>query len=217
MNRSAAGPAVERFTFRTGWSSYAPVMARTKGFSENAALEKALDLFWQHGYQGIGLTRLLRGMGIARQSLYDTFGNKRQLFIRTIEHYRDTRLAQALALLEREGSPTRNVRDVVRFFEQLALDKRARGCFVANSLVELGPHDAEIRKLLADTLGLLENAIVKTLRRAQSVGELSGKRSPRAIARALTNALVGMAVTGKLAQSRATVEDIYNGTLAMLG
>lgn len=192
-------------------------MARPKRFSENDALEKALDIFWQRGYQGVGLTELLSGMGIARQSLYDTFGNKRQLFIRTIEHYRDTRLASALALLEREGSPTQNVKDVVRFFERLALDKRARGCLVANALVEIGPHDPEIRELLAQTLGLLEKGIVKALRRAQRLGELPAGRSPRALARALTNALIGMAVTGKLALGRATVEDIYTGTLTMLG
>jgi len=192
-------------------------MGRPKGFSETDALEKALELFWQHGYQGVGLTELLDGMGIARQSLYDTFGNKRQLFIKTIEHYRDTRLVEALALLERPGSPTQNVRDVVRFFERLALDKRARGCLVANSLVEIGPHDPEIRELLAHTLGLLEKSILKALRQAQRLGELPAERSPRAIARALTNALVGMAVTGKLALSRSAVEDIYAGTLAMLG
>ncbi len=192
-------------------------MSRTKGFSESVALEKALDIFWQRGYHGVGLAELLSGMGIARQSLYDTFGNKRQLFIRTIEHYRNTRLAGALALLERDGSPTQNVKDLVRFFEQLALDKRARGCLVANSLVEIGPHDTEIRTLLAETLGLLEKSIVKTLRRAQRLGELPAERSPRAVARALTNALIGMAVTGKLAQSRSTVEDIYTGTLTMLG
>jgi TetR/AcrR family transcriptional repressor of nem operon len=192
-------------------------MGRRKGFSETDALEKALELFWQHGYAGVGLTELLEGMGIARQSLYDTFGNKRQLFIRTIEHYRDTRLVEALALLARPGSPTQNVRDVVRFFERLALDKRARGCLVANALVEIGPHDPEIRELLAQTLGLLEKGILKALRQAQRLGELSAERSPRAIARALTNALVGMAVTGKLALSRSAVEDIYAGTLAMLG
>src|SRR5215475_4376335 len=136
-------------------------MARPKGFDESDALEKALEIFWQHGYQRVGLTKLLAGMGIARQSLYDTFGSKRQLFIRTIEHYRSTRLAAALALLERDGSAVQNVKDVVHFFEDLALDKRARGCLVANSLVELGPHDREIRALLAETLGLLENGIVK--------------------------------------------------------
>jgi TetR/AcrR family transcriptional repressor of nem operon len=192
-------------------------MGRPKAFSENDALEKALDIFWQRGYQGVGLSELLDGMGIARQSLYDTFGNKRQLFIRAIEHYRNTRLAGALALLERPGSPTQNVKDVVRFFEQLALDKRARGCLVANSLVEIGPHDREIGELLSQTLQLLEKGILKALRRAQRAGEIPAERSPRAIARALTNALVGMAVTGKMAQSRATVQDIYAGTLTMLG
>ena len=192
-------------------------MARPKEFAEGDALERALDLFWQHGYQGIGLSELLRGMGIARQSLYDTFGSKRGLFIRAIQHYRDTRLASALALLERERSPTRNVKDVVRFFERLALDKRARGCLVANSLVELGSGDAELHAHLRDTLGLLEAGLERALRRAQRAGELSRRRSPRALARALTNALVGMAVTGKLAPGRAAVEDVYAGTLAMLG
>jgi TetR/AcrR family transcriptional repressor of nem operon len=191
-------------------------MSRPKTFSESDALEKALDAFWQHGYQGVGLTELLSEMGIARQSLYDTFGNKRQLFIKTIEHYRNTRLASAIALLERGGSPIENVRDVVRFFERLALDKRARGCLVANSLVEVGSQDSEIRELLAETLGMLESAIAKALRRAQRAGELPAGRSPRALARALTNALVGMAVTGKLRQSKDTVRDIYAGTLAML-
>jgi TetR/AcrR family transcriptional repressor of nem operon len=155
-------------------------------------------------------------MGIARQSLYDTFGSKRLLFIRTIEHYRDTRLAGALAMLERDGSPKKNVKDVVKFFERLALDKRARGCLVANSLVELGPHDREIRELLAQTLGLLEAGIAKALRKAKRLRELPAGRSPRALARALTNSLVGMAVTGKLALGKATVADIYAGTLSML-
>ena len=105
----------------------------------------------------------------------------------------------------------------MRFFERLALDKRARGCLVANSLVELGSGDAELHALLRDTLGLLEAGLERALRRAQRAGELSRRRSPRALARALTNALVGMAVTGKLAPGRAAVEDVYAGTLAMLG
>lgn len=192
-------------------------MSRPRTFSESEALDRALDVFWQRGYQGVGMTELLREMKIARQSLYSTFGNKRQLFIKTIEHYRDTRLASALALLERDGSPTQNVRDVVRFFERLALDKRARGCLVANSLAEVGSQDPEIRDLLADTLEMLESAIAKSLRRAQRAGELPAGRSPRALARALTNALVGMAITGKLQQGKERVRDIYAGTLAMLG
>ena len=76
--------------------------------------------------------------------------------IRSIEHYRATQLTQALALLEREGSRIENVKSVVRFFERLATDKRCRGCLVANTLVEMGPHDEEIASLLHETLGLLQ-------------------------------------------------------------
>jgi TetR/AcrR family transcriptional repressor of nem operon len=71
--------------------------------------------------------------------------------------------------------------------------------------------------LLAQTLGALEAAIVKALRRARHSGELPPGRSPRALARALTNALIGLAVTGKLGQSKAAMDDIYTGTLAILG
>ena len=112
---------------------------RPKSFDEQVALEGAMEVFWQHGYEGAALPQLLEQMGISRQSLYDTFGSKRELFLRTIEHYRGTQLARALALLEREGSPIENIRALLAFFEELALDSRCRGCLVANALVEVGP------------------------------------------------------------------------------
>ena len=126
-------------------------MGRQKEFDEQVVLERAMNLFWERGYAGLGLAELLERMQISRQSLYDTFGNKRQLFIRTIEHYRATQLAGALALLERDGSPIQNVKDVVSFFEGLASDARCRGCLVANALV--GVHRALValvRRGLAD-------------------------------------------------------------------
>lgn len=190
---------------------------RPKSFDEDQVLERAMDLFWERGYQGTGLAELLRHMGISRQSLYDTFGNKRGLFIRVLEHYRATQLAQALALLEREGSRVANVKAVVRFFEELGRDPACRGCLVANSLVELGPSDdEEVAALLRDTLAVLEQAIEGALREAQARGELAAAKSPVQIARALTNAVIGMAVTGRLRMERSTLGDVYAGTLSML-
>lgn len=189
---------------------------RPREFDEAEVLERAMDLFWRRGYQGVGLSELLAHMGIARQSLYDTFGNKRDLFIATIRHYRATRLAPALAALDREGSPLENVRSVVRYFERMAQDRDARGCLVANTLVELGPHDEEIGALLKETLGLLEKGIERALVDAQERGELAASRKPREVARALTNSLLGLAVTGKLGLGRRAIDDIYRGTLALL-
>lgn len=190
---------------------------RPKAFDEFAVLEQAMDLFWRRGYKGAGMTELLRHMGISRQSLYDTFGSKRDLFLRVLEHYRATRLTQALALLEADGSRIEAVKAVVAFFEQLGRDPECRGCLVANAVVELGPsEDEQISSLLGDTLRLLQARVQQALEEAQAAGELAPGKSPRQIAGALTNAMVGMAVTGRLKLSHAGLPDVYAGTLAML-
>ena len=191
-------------------------VGRPKSFDEAVVVERAMELFWLRGYEATGLTELLEHMGISRQSLYDTFGNKRGLFIRVIEHYRQTQLSTALKLLERDGSRIDNVKAVVQFFENLALDKRCRGCLVANSLVELGREEGEIADLLRDTLELLQSSLQSSLEDAQREGELASSKSPTKIAYALTNATIGLAVTGKLDMDAAAIHNIYAGTLSML-
>lgn len=187
---------------------------RPKGFDKRVALERAMQLFWRQGYEKTALAELLEEMGISRQSLYDTFGSKRSLFIRAIEHYRDEHLAQALALLARDGSALENVRAVVRFFERLSLGER--GCLVANAMVEVAPHDDEIAELLSETLGLLETSMRIALERAKRAGELPEGKSPLRLSRALTSAVIGLAVTGKLRPGRTALRDVHAGTLAML-
>lgn len=189
---------------------------RPKQFNQEEVLQRAMELFWQTGYEAASLPDLLQTMGISRQSLYHTFGSKRRLYISAIEHYRAMQLSQALALLERDGSALQNVKDVVGFFEDLAADARCRGCFVANALVEMGPRDPEIAKLLQDTLDLLREAIARALREAQVRGELSPQKPPDGLARALTNAMLGLAVTGKLHVGTNELHEIYDGTLSML-
>lgn len=133
-------------------------------------------------------------MAISRRN--DTFGNARDLYISAIEHYRDHQLSRALALLEREGSPLGNVRSVVRFFEELAADARGHGCPVIEAFVKMCPHDAEVAELLHETLELLSRSLERSLREARARGELAKEKSPQRLSWALTNAIVGLAVTG---------------------
>lgn len=190
---------------------------RPKGFDEAEVLERAMDLFWRRGYQGAGLSELLQRMGISRQSLYDTFGSKRDLFLRVLEHYRTTQLARALALLERPGSRVENVKAVVRFFESLGADPSCRGCLVANALVEFGPSgDREIEGILRETLELLQQGLERALGEAQAAGELPPGKSPHPLSRALTNAMVGMAVIGRIRMEQSVLAAVYAGTLCML-
>jgi TetR/AcrR family transcriptional repressor of nem operon len=175
-----------------------------------------MEHFWRCGYEAASLPDLLKAMGISRQSLYDTFGSKRELYIRAIEHYRATQLSQALALLGREGSPIENVRAAVRFFPKMAAAAGCRGCLVANAIVEMDSRDAELARLLGDTLEGLRRGFEGALRRARARGELGPGKSPRRLSRALTNAVMGIAVTGRLGVGRAALRDIHAGTLSVL-
>lgn len=189
---------------------------RRKTFDEIEVLDRAMNLFWLRGYEALGIAELVEGMGISRQSLYDTFGSKRELFVRVLDHYRSTQLATALGLLERPSPPLENVRAVLRYFHEMATDSRCRGCLVANAIVEVGPHDEEIAGFLGETLDLLQSALARSLSAARERGELSAHKSPDELAQALTNSIMGLVVMGKLRQRRMSVEDIHAGTLNML-
>jgi len=189
---------------------------RPRQFDREVVLQRAMELFWRRGYEATSLPDLVAAMGISRQSLYDTFGNKRDLYISAIEHYRATQLSQAMQLLERDASPVENVREVVRFFETLSADTRCRGCFVANALVEMCPHDPEIARMLRETLELLRHGVERALDAARARGELAAAKSPERLSRALTNAMLGLAVTGRLGVSGAELREIYAGTLSIL-
>ena len=78
-------------------------MARVKEFDEVKALEKAMHLFWNHGYDGTSLQMLEKAMGLVRTSIYNTYGNKRKLFNTVISHYEKTVIAQLMMSVEKES------------------------------------------------------------------------------------------------------------------
>lgn len=175
-----------------------------------------MNFFWMRGYCKPGIAELVGHLGIGRQSLYDTFGSKRGLFIKCIDHYRATQLSTVIRILKDRSDPLERIKEAVRFFETLALDESARGCLVANAIVEFGTDDPEIRALLDQTLALLEGGFLGALRRAKRLGQLPVEKKPVEIAKALTNASIGMAVTSRLYKDSGAIKAACAGTLAML-
>ena len=78
-------------------------MPRPKAFDPDAALQQAMQVFWERGYEATSVQDLVQGMGINRFSLYSTFGGKHQLFVTALERYRDTIVADLLARIIHEG------------------------------------------------------------------------------------------------------------------
>jgi TetR/AcrR family transcriptional repressor of nem operon len=191
-------------------------VGRPKAFDHDQALSAAMQVFWVKGYEATSLDDLLDAMKIGRQSLYDTFGDKRALFMAALERYRALSDAYLRSCLD--GAPTVKAA-FQRLFMQVVDEPEAhqrRGCLLVNSAVELAPHDPATAQVVGDHQRATERLFRRGLEVAQKRGELAAERDVRALARYLVSALQGLRVTAKAAPNKAALRDVVNVTLDAL-
>src|ERR1700760_4078565 len=122
---------------------------RPRSFDEPEALEKAIQVFWSKGYDGVTIDDLVAGMGVGRPSLYAVFGDKRTLFLRALKAYAERKGALAAkALLSPQA-----LRDALASFLRFVVESATEeGCASGCLLICIAPlvDDAEVRQLLQD-------------------------------------------------------------------
>ncbi|MEU2654121.1 TetR family transcriptional regulator [Streptomyces sp. NPDC007325] len=193
-------------------------MARTKEFDPEAALQAALDLFWARGYEATSMADLVEHLGIGRASIYATFGNKHELYLKALDRYLESRDPGLVEELSAPGPALPAVRTLVRRFaaEATAEGLRLTGCFVTNSATELAPRDPVVARRVELSWEQIETLLHSALTRARAQGELPEDRDPRALARMLLVLLQGIRVVGKASTDPARVRDAAEQALRLL-
>lgn len=192
-------------------------MARQKEFDQNRVLDKAIDLFWNKGYEATSMQDLVEQMGVNRQSLYDTFGDKRALFLAALQRYRETNGAHAIEVLQQPGSAKGAIRQVLESAVQQARDEQTRrGCFMANTMVELAPHDIQVARCVTENQDALHSALYQALLRAQAVGEIGQQHNLDNSAWYLVTTLHGLQVMSKAKTDPAVLQNVVEVALAAL-
>ncbi len=190
-------------------------MPRTKEFRPEEALNAAMHLFWCKGYGATSMRDLLDGMGIGRGSFYDTFGDKRALFLAALDRFEEGRASWVDEALEGPGLD--GVEEVFwRSIENLLRFEPRRGCLLANTAVELAPHDPEVAQRISRYIHRTEAAFTGALVRARESGEIPADRHPEVLARFLVNNLHGLRVLARAGSDRRTLEDAANVALEAL-
>ena len=183
-------------------------MARSKEFDPERALSKAMNLFWRLGYENTSLEMLMREMGVAKQSLYDTFGDKRSLYMKALAHYRD----QTNGEMQRMLSEIPSIKDgFAKLLYGMAAETREqheRGCLLLSANLQRDPRDAVIRDFLQDNQGRVEAIFIRALRRAQKQGELPGREDAAALARFFVVTIQGMRAMARLKSDRKALEQV---------
>jgi TetR/AcrR family transcriptional regulator, transcriptional repressor for nem operon len=192
-------------------------MARPREFDEEAALTAAIGCFWARGYEATSTRDLADAMGIAGKSLYNTFGDKHELFRQALERYLqgfDVRISR----FEGRMPPQQAIR---AFFdevvEQTLSDPGCKGCMLVNSAIEVAPHDPDLRQVVAKSLAKVEAFFRRCVAAGQQSGTIPTVQTADDLARHLLAVLLGLRVLARSGPERALLESILRPTFSLLG
>jgi TetR/AcrR family transcriptional regulator, transcriptional repressor for nem operon len=193
-------------------------MSRTKEFDPDAMLQRALELFWERGYEATSMAGLVEHLGIARASIYATFGDKHSLYLRALDRYVQARDPGLVEKLSQPGPVLPAIRALVEAYTaESVCDERRRGCMVVNAAVELMSRDRQAARQVEASWVTLETALTSALTRARAQGEIPEEKDPRALARFLLVVLQGMRVLGRGHPDPGRLRDAAAQALAILG
>jgi TetR/AcrR family transcriptional repressor of nem operon len=152
-------------------------MARTVEFDQHHAIENALDVFWRKGYNGTSMRDLTDAMQINSSSLYNTLGDKHQLFVHCIKHYT---LKRRILLEERAKAFDSPLKALESFINDVAdvVVRDAQGCFAIKTAFEVSPDDKTIQALLKDDNDFTHSFLKGLIRDAVREGTMSAGTDP---------------------------------------
>jgi TetR/AcrR family transcriptional repressor of nem operon len=194
-----------------------PLRGRPRSFDTEAAIERAMGVFWSRGYNATALPDLLRATRLSRGSLYAAFGDKHGLFLLALDRY----IADALKRMDVEFDPRRAPVVGLRaylagYVERTSGANGRRGCLLVATAMELAGRDAEVDRRIAGFFKAMETRVSEALARAKAAGELANGVEPASAARLLVCFVEGLRVVGKTGPTRSASQATANALLDRL-
>ncbi len=184
-------------------------MVRPREFDPDSVLERAMQVFWSKGYEATSLDDLCDATNLNRSSLYAAFGDKRALFLETLDRYGQRTVARLSAALLRPLP----IRETLGGFlsdmiEQIVAGPGRSGCFIGNCAAEVARHDRAAAARVKRNLENIEAVFREAFARAKARGELSPSKDIEALARFFVASTQGLRLFGKASADRKALRDI---------
>jgi TetR/AcrR family transcriptional regulator, transcriptional repressor for nem operon len=192
------------------------VVARPREFDEQTALDIAMQCFWDRGFEATSVRDLADQMGITQTSLYNTFGDKRALYARSLEHYLAQSIRERIKRLE-GLAPTEAIEGFfMEIVEGSIADKARRGCLLVNTGLEIAPHDPEFRKIVAREFSSNEEFFRGRIEAGQTSGAIRPDVPAGDLAKMLLSLWLGLRVLARSRPQRAVLEGAVRAALAVM-
>jgi AcrR family transcriptional regulator len=186
-------------------------MARPREFDREAALGNAIAVFAEHGYEGTSTDQLLDAMSISRQSLYNTFGDKRRLYLEALQAYAAQSMAEQMRALN-GGSALKGIEAMLNAF----ILRPSKTCLGVSAVCEFGQSDPEVSMLNDTAARALRVALERRILEGKVAGEIAASVGETAAALFLLAALSGIKVAARGGASPEALRDIMQMALRSL-
>jgi TetR/AcrR family transcriptional repressor of nem operon len=176
-----------------------------------------MRLFWRKGYAGTSVEDLINTLRLSRSSLYDTFGDKRTLFLEALKLYSEKVLSATARTLNEAPSPIVGIQKVFDdLIAGIGSETGALGCFMVNSVAELVPYDPDVTEIATKYADSLQQLFTTVLTEARSQNLVTKKQTPEHFAAYVFNMIQGIRVLIKSGATREQVQAISDITLNSL-
>jgi TetR/AcrR family transcriptional regulator, transcriptional repressor for nem operon len=173
-------------------------MARNKAFEASQIIDKAKSLFQLKGFEGTSMQDLVDNLNLSRSSIYDTFGDKHQLYCLALKAYCEE---NAYLLAKQAESVNESLPFIKNIFssiiEQSRQDTDKKGCYVVNAIIEFSDKNPAVKTIIDDNNKAFEKMLEKLLMKAQINNEISHDKNPKQLAKFLFTTIYGLRVSAK--------------------
>jgi len=177
-------------------------MARKVEFDKAVALKRAMRLFWLKGYESTSIQDLVEALEINRFSLYNSFGDKKALFIQTLELYHKTVLYELLKPLKSEGLGKLKLDNYLAFMQvQLESKSGLLGCFIQSSSLSSVALHQDVSRVLGDMYNDLSSSIERVVQQSVNEGSMKKGVNPSVLAGHILCQIQGLIVQRKSLKS----------------
>ncbi len=192
-------------------------MPRPQSFDESFVINKSMYLFWTQGYVATGISQILKAVELKPGSFYNTFPSKKELFVRTLEHYRDHIVAGRVAkYLDGPEDPIEAIESFFLSAFEPVPEKAMVGCFLTNTATEIGKLDPEISKVVWSGMEKIEAGFKRRVIEAQKSGMIDSGKDADALAVHLLSCFQGLGVIGRLSRDKSRLKSMTQSALDSL-
>jgi TetR/AcrR family transcriptional regulator, copper-responsive repressor len=191
---------------------------RPRAYEPNLALGKALELFRKGGFAATSLDDLSAATGMNRPSLYGAFGDKRELYIKSYQRYRDDARAATSEIFRQEMPIRKRLERIygVALDIYFAGDSGPNGCFTVMTAGSEAVADPDIRAMVLDALSELDKAFARCFGRAAEKGELREGADPAVLGQLASATLHTIAIRSRAGVPRKELETLVSGALDVM-